>query len=103
MTAPNWAEQVTALSTAVLAFGVIGAAAAAVLGAHQVRETRRSRHAQTAAEFLRRWNENALVEARQLIGSFATPEELTAALQRYVAANARGHTCSTGHPTTSNS
>lgn len=89
MTAPNWAEQVTAISTAVLAFGVIGAVAAAVLGAHQVRETRRSRHAQMAADFLRRWNEDALVEARQLIAGFATSQELTAALQGYVAANAR--------------
>ncbi|HEY2637877.1 MAG TPA: hypothetical protein VGI54_10835 [Solirubrobacteraceae bacterium] len=86
---PNWAEQVTAIATAVLALGVIGAAAAAVLGAQQVREARRSRQAQMAAEFFRRWNEDPLVEARQLAARFATPEELAAAFQSYVAENAR--------------
>jgi hypothetical protein len=87
MPAPNWAEAVTAVATAVLALGVVGAVAAAVLGAQQVRETRRSRQVLVAAEFLRRWNEDALVEAR-LIASYASPEELAVAVQHFVADNA---------------
>jgi hypothetical protein len=67
--APNWAEQVVAIATAVLALGVFGAVAAAVFGAQQVREARRTHQAQMAAEFLRRWNEDSLVEARPLIAS----------------------------------
>jgi hypothetical protein len=72
----------------VLALGAFGAAAAAVFAALQVRETRQTRQAQMAAEFFRRWNEEALVETRRLIASFATPEDLAAAFQRYVADNA---------------
>ncbi len=60
--APNWAEQMVAIATAVLALGVFGAVAAAVLGAQQVREARRGREAQMAAEFFRRWDEDSLVE-----------------------------------------
>jgi hypothetical protein len=80
--APNWAEQVVAIATAVLALGVFGAVAAAVFGAQQVREARRTRQAQMAAEFFRRWNEDSLVEARRLIARFTTPEELASAFQR---------------------
>jgi hypothetical protein len=87
-TAPNWAEQVVAIATAVLALGVFGAVAAAVFGAQQVREARRTRQAQMAAEFFRRWNEDSLVEARRLTASFATPEELASAFRRYVTENA---------------
>ena len=86
--APNWAEQVVAVATAVLALGVFGAIAAAVFGAQQVREARRTRQAQMAAEFFRRWNEGPLVEARRLIARFATPEELASAFRRYVAEDA---------------
>jgi hypothetical protein len=87
-TAPNWAEQVVAIATAVLALSVFGAVAAAVFGAQQVRESRRTRQAQMAAEFFRRWNEESLVEARRLIARFATSEELASAYRRYVAENA---------------
>jgi hypothetical protein len=86
--APNWAEEVVAIATAVLALGVFGAVAAAVFGAQQVREARRTRQAQMAAEFFRRWNEDSLVEARRLIASFRTPDELASAFQRYVTENA---------------
>jgi hypothetical protein len=41
-----------------------------------VREARRTRQTQMAAEFFRRWNEDSLVEARRLIASFASREEL---------------------------
>ena len=87
-TAPNWAEQVVAVATAVLALGVFGAIGAAAFGAQQVREARRTRQAQMAAEFFRRWNEDSLVEARRLIASFATREELASAFRRYVTENA---------------
>lgn len=86
---PNWAEEVTAIATAVLALGLVGAVAAAIVGAEQVRETRRSREAHMAAEFFRRWNDDAMVEARQLMAQFATAEDLAAALTGYLSANAR--------------
>jgi hypothetical protein len=85
---PNWAEQVVAVATAVLALGVFGAVAAAVFGAQQVREERRTRQAQMAAEFFRRWNEDSLVESRRLLAHFATPQALAAAFPDYVAGNA---------------
>jgi hypothetical protein len=87
-TAPNWAEQVVAIATAVLALGVFGAVGAAVFGAQQVREARRTRQAQMAAELFRRWSEDSLVEARRVIARFATPEELASAFRRYVSENA---------------
>ncbi len=87
-TAPNWAEQAVAIATAVLALGVFGAVGAAVFGAQQVREARRTRQAQMAAELFRRWSEDSLVEARRVIARFATPEELASAFRRYVGENA---------------
>jgi hypothetical protein len=83
----NWAE-VTAIATSVLALGLLGAFGAAVFAAQQVREARRSREAQMAAEFFRRWNEDALVEARRMIGRFKSAEELRDAYAAYVAADA---------------
>lgn len=67
---------------------MFGAIAAAVFGAQQVREARRTRQAQMAAEFFRRWNEDSLVESRRLIAQFATPDELADAFRRYVDQNA---------------
>ena len=86
--APNWAEQLTAIATTIGAVGLSGAIIAAVYAGQQVREARRGRQAQMAAEFIRRWNEDALVEARRLIDRFQTPEELSAAFQQYVASGA---------------
>ena len=40
-----------------------------------------------AAEFLRRWDEDHLVETRHLIGQFKTPEDLKAALEESIATN----------------
>lgn len=85
--AVNWAE-VTAIATSILAIGLLGAFAAAVFAAQQAREARRSREAQMAAEFFRRWNEDALVEARRLVGRFKTPQELRDAFVAYVADDA---------------
>lgn len=83
----DWAE-VTAIATSVLALGLLGAIGAAVFAAQQVREARKSREAQMAAEFFRRWNEDALVEARRMVGSFKSPEDLRDAFAAYVAADA---------------
>jgi hypothetical protein len=85
---PNWAEQVTAIATAVGAIGLLGAIVAAIFAAQQVREARQSRQAQMAAEFFRRWNDEALVEARSMIDGFQSREDLSARFQRYVAENA---------------
>ncbi len=79
---------VNAVATSVLAIGLLGGFAAAVFAAQQARETRRSREAHMAAEFFRRWNEDALVETRRLIARFKSPDELRDALSAYVAGNA---------------
>ncbi|HEY2771682.1 MAG TPA: hypothetical protein VGI87_13995 [Solirubrobacteraceae bacterium] len=84
--AVDWAE-VTAIATSLLAVGLLGGIAAAVFAAQQVREARRSREAQMAAEFFRRWNEDALVEARRMVAAFKSPEELCEAFKAYVAAD----------------
>ena len=86
--APNWAEQLTAIATTIGAVGLTGAIVAAVYAGQQVREARRGRQAQMAAEFIRRWNEDALVEARRLIDRLQTSQELSAAFQQYVASGA---------------
>jgi hypothetical protein len=85
--ATNW-EEVTAISTAILAVGLLGGFGAAVFAAQQVREERRSREAQMAAEFFRRWNEDALVETRRLVARYHSPEELSDAYAAYVADDA---------------
>ena len=85
--ATNWSE-VTALATSVLALGLLGGIGAAVFAAQQVREERRSREAHMAAEFFRRWSEDAMVEARRLVGRFATADELGEAFAGYVARDA---------------
>jgi len=85
--AVNWSE-VTAIATAILAISLFGAFAAAIFAAQQVREARRTREAQMAAEFFRRWNENPLVEARRMVGRFKSPDELRKAFVAYVAADA---------------
>ena len=86
-TAVDWGE-VTAIATSLLAIGLLGGIGAAVFAAQQVREARRSREAQMAAEFFRRWNEDALVETRRMVRQFKSPEELCEAFTAYVAADA---------------
>jgi hypothetical protein len=85
---PNWAEQVTAIATAVGALGLLGAIGAAVVAGRQVKEARKARESQMAGDFLRRWDEDPLVEARKLVSQFETPEALSVALQRFVATQA---------------
>jgi hypothetical protein len=85
--AVNWGE-VTAIATSILAVGLFGGFVAAVFAAQQVREARRSREAQMAAEFFRRWNGDALVEARRMVSRFKSADGLRDAFAAYVAADA---------------
>jgi hypothetical protein len=87
LAAVDWSE-VTAIATAVLALSFLAAIGAAVFAAQQVREARRSREAQMAAEFFRRWNDDSLVEARRMFGRFESAEELRDAFAAYVAVDA---------------
>lgn len=87
VTGVNWSE-VTAIATSVLALGLVGGFIAAAFAAQQVREARRSREAQMAAEFFRRWNDDALVEARRMVARFKSADELRDAFAAYVAADA---------------
>jgi hypothetical protein len=88
MPGPNWAEQVTAIATAVGAIGLLGALGAAVFAGQQVKEARKARESQIAADFFRRWNEDPLVETRRLVATFDGREELSAAFLAFIASNA---------------
>ncbi len=81
--AVDWGE-VTAIATSFLALGLLGGIGAAVFAAQQVREARRSREAQMAAEFFRRWNEDGMVQARRLAGRFRSADELRDAFTAWV-------------------
>jgi hypothetical protein len=85
--ATDWSE-VTAIATSVLALGLVGAFVAAAFAAQQVREARKTREAQMAAEFSRRWNEDALVESRRMANRYRSPDELREAFAAFVAADA---------------
>src|SRR5438105_1026825 len=85
--AVDWGE-VTAIATSILAVGLLGGIGAALFAAQQVREARRSREAQMAAEFFRRWNDDSLVETRRMVGRFKSAEELREAFTAYVAGDA---------------
>jgi hypothetical protein len=85
--AVDWGE-VTAIATSILALSLLGALGAAAFAAQQVREARKSREAQMAAEFFRRWNDDALVETRRLVARFKSADELRDAFAGYVAADA---------------
>ncbi len=85
---PNWAEQVTALATAVGAVGLLSTVGLAIAAGRQVREARHATQSQITADFVRRWDEDGLVEARRLAAQFATKEELSAVFQQFIDANA---------------
>ena len=84
---PNWAEQVTAIATLVLAIGAVGAIGAAIFAGQQVREARIGRQAEVAADFFRRWSDDDMVETRRLVASYSSADALRDALLRHVAAN----------------
>jgi hypothetical protein len=84
---PNWAEQVTAIGTAVSSLALLGAIGAVIFAARQARETRIGRQAETALEFFRRWNEGPLEETRRLVAQFETRDALRDAMLRFIAEN----------------
>lgn len=84
---PDWAEQVTAIATAINTIGLLSAVALVILAGRQAREARVGRQAEMAVEFFRRWSEGPMVEARRLVAEFETPEELRDALTVFVAEN----------------
>jgi hypothetical protein len=84
---PNWAEQVTAVSTVVLAGGAVAAIGAAAFAGQQVREARIGRQAEVASDFFRRWSDAPMIETRRLVASFDSPIALRDALLRHAAAN----------------
>ena len=86
---PNWAEQVTAIATAVSAIGLLSAIGAVVFAGVQTREARIGRQAQVAIEFFRRWDEDPLVETRRLVARYESREALRDALMQFIAENAR--------------
>jgi hypothetical protein len=71
----------------VLAVGVFGAIAAAVVAGRQVREARIGRETEIASAFSQRWNDAPMVETRRLVASYGSPEALRDALLRHVKAN----------------
>jgi hypothetical protein len=87
MPQPNWAEQVTAIFTAIGSIGLLSTLGLAIFAGLQVRESQHARHAQIAAEFLRRWDEADLVETRRLVARFDDAEALAAAFQEYIRTN----------------
>jgi hypothetical protein len=84
---PNWAEQVTAIATAVSAIGLLSAIGAVIFAGVQTREARIGRQAEIAVEFFRRWSEGPLVETRRLVAQFETKEALRDALMHFIADN----------------
>jgi hypothetical protein len=84
---PNWAEQVTAIATVVLAVATLSAIGAAIFAGWQVTEARLGRQAEIAVDFFRRWNDDDMVQTRRLVASFATPDALRDAFVRHMAAN----------------
>ena len=83
-----WSIAALIAATSVGAIGLLAAILAAIHAGRQVREARIGREAQMAAEFFRRWNDDALVETRRLLNRFASPEELSVAFDRYVSSDA---------------
>jgi hypothetical protein len=84
---PDWAEQVTAIATAVNAIGLLSAIGVVVFAGQQAREARTTRKAEMAVEFFRRWSEGPMMETRRLLAEFRTPEALRDALQVFMAEN----------------
>jgi hypothetical protein len=84
---PDWAEQVTAIATAVNTIGILSAIALVVYAGQQARDARVGREAEMAIEFFRRWSEGPMLETRRLVAEFETPEALRDALIVFVAEN----------------
>jgi hypothetical protein len=84
---PNWAEQVTAIATAIGAIGLLSAIGAVIFASRQAQEARIGRQAETAIEFFRPWSEDPMVETRRLVARFETAEALRHAMLGFIAEN----------------
>jgi hypothetical protein len=73
---PNWAEQVTAIGTAILAVGVVLGIATAWFALDQAKQSRTNRNVQIVADLGHRWDDAALIEARELIQGFTDQYQL---------------------------
>jgi hypothetical protein len=87
MSDPNWAEVVTAIATAVGSVGLVSTLGLVLVSGRQLREAQHARHAQLAADFIRRWDEDSLVETRRLVAQFSDRDALAAAFRGYVETN----------------
>ncbi len=82
-TNPNWAEQVTAIATAIGCIGLTSTLVLAIIAGRQLQEAQRGREAQMAADFIRRWDEADLVDARRLVAEFSDGRALAEAFAEY--------------------
>ncbi len=64
-TGPNWAEQVTAVGTAIIALSIVGTAVGAFLARRQLVEAKKLRHISLAIDLARRWDDDALISVRR--------------------------------------
>lgn len=64
-TGPNWAEQVTAVGTAIIALSIFGTAVGAFLARRQLVEAKKLRHISLAIDLARRWDDDALISVRR--------------------------------------
>jgi hypothetical protein len=81
--APNWAEVVTAVGSALAGATLLVAAATARLVLQQVGETQRDRHLQWVTEVSRRWDDDKLVGGR-IAASRYTRTELAHKVERWL-------------------
>gem|GEM_PF-947644 len=72
---PGWQQTVTAVATGVTALGLLAAVGGALWARSQVREVIKSRLATIAIDVSRRWDENAMLKARQVFTDL-TPEQV---------------------------
>jgi hypothetical protein len=73
------ADEVTAIANVVMAAATLGLLLAAMLALRQVAEAKKSRHAVTATEFSRRWDDADMLESRALVGRYSDSTALKAA------------------------
>jgi hypothetical protein len=72
---PDWAEIVTAVSSGLVALGLLFAG-------FQVRESRHSRHAAIAVELARQWSDDDLIESRSALTRFDSAQHFCATYKR---------------------
>lgn len=90
-TGPDWTDVTTAIATSVAAGATLVTLGIISVGAfiawQQVQETRRSRHAQFMTDYMSRWDDDRMLEARRLAVSFRNREGLRDAVEKRFRAN----------------